>query len=170
MDRIVTERLILRRACEADLAAMHAVLSSPDATRYWSTPAHRDVEQTREWLVAMITADPATSDDFVIEREGRVIGKAGCFRLPEIGYILHPDHWRQGLAQEALSAVLAYLFSRHPLPAVVADVDPRNTASLRLLAKLGFTVSGRAQRTWFVGGEYCDSIYLTLSRPPEHED
>jgi RimJ/RimL family protein N-acetyltransferase len=41
MDRIVTERLILRRAREDDLEAMHAVLSHPVGMRYWSSLPHR---------------------------------------------------------------------------------------------------------------------------------
>lgn len=165
MDRIVTERLILRRAREEDVEAMHAVLSHPLAARYWSTPPHQDMEETRDWLATMIAADPRESEDFVVEHGGRVIGKAGCFRLPEIGYILHPDRWGRGLATEALSAVIPHIFAYHPIEAIRADIDPRNTASIRLLQKLGFAVSGRASRTWQIGGEWCDSIYLALPRP-----
>jgi RimJ/RimL family protein N-acetyltransferase len=54
------------------------------------------MEQTREWLAGMVAADPAASSDFVVEHGGRVIGKAGCWRVPEIGYILHPDYWSKG--------------------------------------------------------------------------
>lgn len=165
MDRIVTERLVLRPAREDDLAAMHAILSNPLAMRYWSTPPHGDLAETREWLAKMLAIDPAEGDDYVIERDGRAIGKAGCYRLPEIGYILHPDHWRRGYAGEALRAVTAAMFARHAVPALTADVDPRNRASLDLLFKLGFRVTGRARNTWCVGGEWCDSIYLELHRP-----
>ena len=56
-------------------------------------------------------------------------------------------------------------FAIHKLPSLEADVDPRNAASLRLLAGLGFHEIRRASRTWNVGGEWCDSVYLQLSRP-----
>jgi hypothetical protein len=36
---------------------------------------------------------------------GDVIGKAGAWALPEVGFLLHPDYWGQGLAQEAMRAV-----------------------------------------------------------------
>lgn len=162
---IVTARLILRRARAEDLEGMHAVLSHPVGMRYWSTLPHTDVAQTREWLAGMIAADPAVSDDYVIEHEGRVVGKAGCYRLPEIGYIVHPDHWGRGLATEAVGAVIARLFERRDLAALRADVDPRNGASIRLLTRLGFRESGRARRTWHIGEEWCDSIYHELKRP-----
>jgi RimJ/RimL family protein N-acetyltransferase len=164
MERIVTARLVLRRAREEDLAAMHAVLSHPVATRYWSTPPHRELDETREWLANMIDPHPLR-EDFVVEYEGRVIGKAGCYRLPDIGYILHPDCWGRGLAGEALSAVIPLVFERHPIPAITADIDPRNSASIRLLTKHGFVETGRARRTWHIADEWCDSIYYALPRP-----
>ena len=144
MVELLTPRLRLRRATMADLGAMHAVLSDARAMRYWSSPPHADLAQTRDWLGKMIAAAPDASDDFVIEFQGKVIGKAGFWRVPEIGYILHPDHWGQGLATEALSAVVAHVFATRPIEAVTADVDPRNTASLKLLLRLGFVETHRA--------------------------
>ena len=163
-DRIFTERLVLRRARVGDLAAMHEVLSDPVATRYWSTPPHGTLAETEQWLDSMIASPPQDSDDFVIELDGRVIGKAGCWRLPEIGFILRPDCWGRGLAREALDAIIPLLFERHAIAAITADVDPRNQASLALLKGLGFEETGRAARTWLVGETWCDSIYLALPR------
>lgn len=165
MTELRTDRLLLRRARLGDLDAIHAILSHPDAMRYWSTPPHETVEQSRDWLEAMIAAPEALCDDFVIEFEGRVVGKAGCWRLPEIGYILDPDVWGRGFAAEALRAVVAHVFATHAIPAITADVDPRNAASLALLSKLGFRETGRAERTMLIGTEWCDSIYLALPRP-----
>ncbi len=165
MDTIRTERLLLRRARPADLEDMHAVLGDPRAMRYWSTPPHAAIDETREWLDAMIAAPADVSDDFVVEFEGGVVGKIGCWSLPEIGFIFHPRVWGRGLAGEALRAVVRWIFARHGVPAITADVDPRNAASLGLLRSVGFNETGRAERTWYVAGEWCDSIYLALRRP-----
>jgi len=162
MVELVTERLRLRRARPEDLHALHAVLSHPAAMRYWSTPPHTAIDQTEAWLADMIEA---TDEDFVVEHLGRVIGKAGAYRLPNVGYILHPDCWGSGLATEALGAVIAHIFASRAVDRLTADVDPRNTASIRLLEKLGFVETHRAARTWLVGGEWCDSVYLALDRP-----
>ena len=167
---IVTSRLVLRRARAEDLEAIHAVLADPRATLYWSTPPHADLDETRRWLDSMISAPADESDDFIVEHDGRVIGKAGCWRLPEIGYILHPDYWGRGLAREALEAILPRLFDRFAIPAVTADVDPRNAASLRLLRGLGFRQTGKAERTWCIDGEWSDSLYLSLDRPGSGRD
>lgn len=162
---IRTPRLLLRRARPDDLDALHRILSDGTAMRYWSTLPHAELQQTRDWLDAMIAAPPAESDDFVVELAGQVIGKAGCWRLPEVGYIFHPDHWGRGFAGEALGAAIGHVFAHHPVPALEADVDPRNTASLRLLERLGFRETRRAARTMKIGGEWCDSVYLRLARP-----
>lgn len=160
---IVTPRLTLRRARLTDLDAVHAMLSHPAAMRYWSTPEHETLEQSRAWLAGMVAGAPG-EDDFLIEHQGRVIGKAGAWRLPEVGFLLHPDHWGKGFAFEAMTAVIGYLFATHALPELTAEADPRNTASLRLLSKLGFVETGRAERTLQWRDEWCDSVYLALPR------
>ena len=162
---ILTPRLRLRRAQAGDLEALNAILSHPAAMRYWSSLPHADLAQTQAWLDALIQAPIDTSDDFIIEFQGRLIGKAGCWRIPEIGYILHPDQWGKGLAHEALTAVIPHVFATFPIDAIMADVDPRNTASLTLLSRLGFQETSRAARTWLIGEEWCDSVYLSLAKP-----
>ena len=166
MTEILTPRLRLRRATTDDLDDLHAMLGDPVAMRYWSTLPHDDIAQTKAWLADMIGAPPALADDYVVEHQGRVIGKAGCWRLPEIGFIFHPAYWGQGFAYEALTAVIARLFASHPIPAIRADVDPRNAASLKLLGRLGFCETSRASRTWKIGDEWCDSVYLERKRGP----
>lgn len=163
-----TARLVLRPARAADLPAIHAIMRQPQAMAYWSTPPHDTQEQTRDWLSGMISIPPGAGEDFVIERasggqDGVVIGKAGFYRFPEIGYILDPMHWGEGLAREAVSAVIERGFAVHRLDRIRADVDPRNRASLALLARLGFTETARAVKTWLVGGQWCDSVYLELT-------
>lgn len=160
---IRTPRLSLRSARPDDLEAMHAVLSDPRATRWWSTPPHETLDQTRAWLEGMIANGP-DHPDFVIERDGRVIGKAGFYAMPDIGYILHPDAWGQGLAAEAAGAAIDHVFRTRDVDVLTADVDPENAASIRLLERLGFLRTGFAERTWNVGGEWKDSLYYSLSR------
>jgi len=162
---LLTERLLLRPTRRDDLTALHAVMSRPQAMRYWSTPEHETLAETEAYLEATLTAAAQRlSDEFLIEFDGRVIGKAGAWRLPEIGFILHPDFWRKGLADEALRAVIPHLFARHDMDALTAGIDPRNTASWRLLHRLGFVESHRATHTMQWREEWCDSVYFALSR------
>lgn len=162
---IHTPRLVLRRVREAgDLAPMHAIMCQPRAMAYWSTPPHDSEEQTRDWLANMAAIEPALGEDFIVEHQGRVVGKAGFYRFPDLGYLFDPAVWGQGLAREAVGAVIARGFAVHHLARVQADVDPRNKASIRLLERLGFTETHRQARTWLVGDDWCDSLYFALTR------
>lgn len=162
---IVTPRLVLRRPVAADLDALHQVMRQPAAMRYWSTPEHETPAETAAYLQRMIAGNDAGADDYVLEHRGRVVGKAGAWRLPEIGYLLDPALWGRGLMAEALAALIPQLFARHPVPALTAEVDPRNAASLGLLSRFGFRETHRAERTLLWRDEWCDSIYLALPRP-----
>ncbi|QDP20187.1 GNAT family N-acetyltransferase [Sphingomonas xanthus] len=162
MVELRTPRLLLRRARMDDLADVHAVMSDPEVMRYWSTAPHREIDQTERWLRSMVDADPAGSDDFLIERGGRVIGKLGCWQLPEIGFQLARDQWGQGLASEAMAVFIARRRSIGASSRLTADVDPRNLASLELLRRHGFVETGRVAGTWQIGDELCDSVYLAL--------
>ncbi|WP_318248057.1 GNAT family N-acetyltransferase [Novosphingobium huizhouense] len=156
---------MLRPAGAGDLDALHAIMRQPRAMAYWSTPPHDTIDATREWLAAMIAIRPEEGEDFIVESEGRVIGKAGFYRFPYIGYLFDPAVWGRGYAREAVGAVVARAFAHHRLSRILADVDPRNAASIRLLERLGFTESHRQERTWLVGEEWCDSVYFALERP-----
>ena len=164
MTEIATQRLRLRPAVAADLAAVHAILSDARATAYWSTLPHQTVEQSRAWLGSMIDIPADQGEDFIVEHEGRVIGKAGLYRFPEIGFIFHPDAWGHGFAREALRPVLDRAFGIHGLERVEADVDPHNAAALNVLGRLGFQEFARKERTWLIGDQWCDSVYLRVRR------
>lgn len=162
---IRTARLVLRRAVPTDVDAFHPILSSPEAMRYWATLPHASMAVTEKWFADQFFSGQPNRDEWVIERDGRVIGNIGIWKLPEFGFILHPDAWGQGVGTEAARAFLDYAFATHPVDAIKADVDPRNSASLNLLQKLGFTVTGTAENTFLLGDEWCHSVYLALPRP-----
>lgn len=160
-DEFRTERLLLRRATMADLPTINRIMSDPRAMRFWSTLPHDNIAQTEAWLQSMVAADPATSDDFVVTRDGAVLGKFGAWRLPEFGYLIDPAEWGKGYASEAM---VGFIARRRALGSteLTADVDPRNAASLRLLGRHGFTETHREARTFQVGDQWCDSVYLRL--------
>jgi [ribosomal protein S5]-alanine N-acetyltransferase len=162
---IKTKRLLLRRARLNDATEMHKILSNDDAMRYWSSPPHNELAQTQAWIADMVAATANASEDFIIDIDGRVAGKVGAYRLPEFGYILHPDFWSRGLATEAVRAFLRHVYLTRPdITALTTDIDPRNTASVRLVEKMGFRETGRAERTFETHIGWCDSVYFTIDR------
>lgn len=161
-----TERLVLRPPQAHDLEALHHIYSNTQAMRFWSHPAHETLEATQKTLDGMLWSQKETGLEFVVEHDGAVIGKAGLWRMAELGYILHPDHWGQGLAREALGKIIDATWDMHSsLPEITAEIDPRNTASARLLTHLGFRLTHSARATIQINGEWCDSDYYAASRP-----
>ncbi len=167
---IRTERLLLRPIDpERDLLAMHAYRSIPEVCRYVpfvpGTPeqlAERlaDPERTRstidaEGQVAALVMELAET--------GEVVGDLVLFwhsdtdLHAEVGYVLHPDHEGHGYASEGTRALLALCFEEAGAHRVTARLDERNTASARLLERLGF----RREAT-FVDGEWFKDEWTTL--------
>ena len=162
--QLKTARLLMRRAAMADLDAIHDIMSDEETMRYWSTLPHKSREQTSAWLQSMVRSGQGGSDEFVLEHDGRVIGKLGAWRLPEIGFFLRRELWGRGLISEALDRFVRYATAKG-VPCLTADVDPLNTASLAVLNRAGFIETGRASATFTVGGRVCDSVYLRLDLP-----
>ncbi|MCP5038089.1 MAG: GNAT family N-acetyltransferase [Rhodobacteraceae bacterium] len=162
---IKTERLLLRAPQNSDLAALFTIFSDPRAMRYWSRPPHENPEITRKTLEEMVASHRETGAEYVVEYQGQVIGKAGSWRIGEIGYILHPDFWQRGFAFEALAAIIPQVFANCPdISEIRAEIDPRNQASNRLLSKLGFHKTGDAERTLEIAGIWVDSAYYARPR------
>jgi RimJ/RimL family protein N-acetyltransferase len=160
---LTTSRLRLRPPHPDDAPVLFAILGDPRAMRYWSTEPHPDLATTRDWLARMIARPPGT--EFIVEHDGKAIGRVSGGETPEIGFLFDPGHWGQGFAREATEALIAHIWATTDHPELTADVDPRNAASLGLLRRLGFTETGHARDTFFIAGQWCHSTYLTLKRP-----
>ena len=163
-ETITTARLTLRRFESGDAQALHAIFSDAEAMRYWSTLPHATLAQTEDFVARTIAACASNEgDDFAVLCDGALIGKAGLWQSNELGFIFSRRVWGTGLAREAVTAVLQRAFA-NGLGRVRADVDPRNVRCIKLLEKLGFQETGRAMRTYEIGAEWTDSVYLELVR------
>lgn len=85
----------------------------------------------------------------VTRQDGRAVGQLGSKGTPsaagelEIGYGLNPSSWGQGLATEAVGALVAHLHARPDVRTVTAQTALSNRASERVLEKLGFVRTGK---------------------------
>lgn len=154
---IETERLLLRPFTPADAEALHAVWGDPAAQRFggdWPRP--ETVADTRSYLEPILAgqAERGYASWAVVEREsGRLIGDCGLFPADDVGpdvelaYGLAPDVWGRGYATEAAAACVRAGFEQLGLERIVADVDPANEASVRVLEKVGMRSIGRKNDT-----------------------
>ncbi|MET8992921.1 GNAT family N-acetyltransferase [Nonomuraea wenchangensis] len=171
---ITTPRLSLRPFTTDDLDAVHSYESRPDVTRYlyWEP---RDRDTSREALAkkATRTAIHAEGDALdlaiTLRHNDELIGSAlliwtsDTHRQGEIGYILHPDHHGHGYATEAAHAMLTLGFTGLRLHRITGRLDARNTASARVLAKLGMRHEATLVDNEHVKGEWAsETIYAIL--------
>ncbi|KAI9764826.1 MAG: hypothetical protein M1839_005703 [Geoglossum umbratile] len=166
-------RLLLRAAQESDLDAMHAMSTNEDVMKYWSTAPHTSIEQSRDSLLGCMNPLYNGITDFTIAlrdpkdptKTPPTIGRIGCWDGKEIGFRLDRSHWGNGYMTEAMEVFLPYFWDLELVDAIVADVDPRNEACLKLLRRFGFLVTGFAENTFETQIGWCDSVYLRLERP-----
>lgn len=158
-----TRRLILRRLAAYDVPGLHAMLSDAETMRYWSTLPHQEITETDVWVRESVEASArGDAHDFAVLREGRLVGRVAFWMGNEIGFLFHRNVWGQGIAREAVTALLRYGFETLGFASVRADVDPENLRSLALLERLGFKHTGYAERTFKIGERWTDSVYLEL--------
>lgn len=141
-----TARLRLRPFVPADRDAIHAVYCDPEVMRYVGNGPHGTLEETDTALriYGDVLARRGYSFLAVCERDGgALIGDGGLYPLGgqgpdvELGYTLARDAWGRGYATELGRALVDYAFGELRVPRVVAQVEPANAASRRVLEKLG---------------------------------
>ena len=105
----------------------------------------------------------------VLVDENRLIGDMGISftnhnnMQTEIGCTLHKDYQKKGYATEALKAMVDYLFGTLDKHRIIASVDPRNTASIRLIERLGFRKEAHFKESYYLRGNWVDDmIYAKL--------
>jgi ribosomal-protein-alanine N-acetyltransferase len=167
---LMTPRLRLRQFREDDVDAMHACFTSAQAMRYWNTPLHtkrtgteravrRFIDCTpsyyRFWAVADKTTDLCLG--LVSYHDGHIRNKRVA-----IGYMVDPAHCKQGLATEAVSAMIRFCFQDLGLHRLLAFIHPDNTPSLKLIEKLGFRREGLLRENLRVGDEWRDDLLYAL--------
>jgi RimJ/RimL family protein N-acetyltransferase len=161
-----------------DTDAVHSYMSDPEVCRYLlHGPRSREIvaEKIAEWSTS---GRLAVSGDYLQlalqlaasgTGAGRVIGHV-YFRLKsvddlaaEIGWTLHPDVEGNGYATEAAEAMLAYAFGELGLHRVIAELDPRNTASIALCRRLGMREEALFREEMWLKGEWSDTgVYAIL--------
>ena len=168
------ERVVLRPLAPGDADALFAMRSDPEVQRYGSHPPWTDRQLAVAYIERNVRAmADGTHAQFAIERreDRAVVGTCTLFELnaqsrrADCGYVLLPAEWGKGYATEAMARLLDWGFDTLALHRVEADIDPRNTASARVLERLGFAREGHLRERWIVAGEISDSwLYGLLAR------
>ena len=170
---IRTPRLTLRPYRADDFDALYDIQSRPEVTRYLLFGA-RNRDEVRQSLRERVAATELDDEGgtlilaVVLPETGGVIGDVVLFwrsrehRLGEIGYIFHPDYGGQGYATEAAQVMLRLGFDELGLHRIIGRVDARNTASARVLERLGMRLEAHFIQNEIVKGEWTDEIVFAM--------
>jgi Acetyltransferases, including N-acetylases of ribosomal proteins len=134
---IETERLFIRPFTGEDIDELLGVWSDPANERFVGARTPQTTEEVLEWFERWLPWG-------VWERStGELVGDCGLsfdvgFGASELSYGFRRDRWGRGYATEAALACVRHGFDVMGLERIVADVDPANTSSARVLEKCGF--------------------------------
>jgi RimJ/RimL family protein N-acetyltransferase len=146
---IRTKRLLLRPWWPEDAQALPARIGDWEVAKNLATVPYPYRKADADYFIALQMEKGAANPVFAIVavalRDQPIIG--GIAIDQELGYWIARDHWRQGFAYEAASAVLELAFWGLRMPQMAASHSRDNPASGALLDKLGFTETG-AGETW----------------------
>lgn len=146
-----TTRLILRTWTFADAENLFEICRDDEVMKYVGTgKGYKTLKEAEDFLVWVATYQK--ENGFcrwaVLEKSsGEIIGSCGFARPHgteeiELGYLLARKHWRRGFATEAAESCLHFGFNKLDFREIIALTDLENTASQKVLEKIGFAKRG----------------------------
>jgi RimJ/RimL family protein N-acetyltransferase len=160
-----TGRLTLRHWVPEDAEPYFALFQSPDVIRHF-TQWPRSVSEARAASLQMNEWDVApglTTWAVILSSTGTLIGSCGFARTNaawlqpecvEIGWMLGRLWWGEGFATEAGAAALRRAVGVVEPRRIVSKCDARNTASERVMTRIGMRRAGAVSR-----GDGCTVVY-----------
>lgn len=159
--------LVLRPLELTDAEALFAAHRDPETHKYWSSPAHRSVEETARYLEDTLAMKGAHVWA-ITESGGEAMGRIALFVLRdgvgEIGIVMRREATGRGLASKAVTLVVDHAFSALRLHRIAADIDPENTSSLSLFLRAGFQREGLLRGNWKTHLGVRDSVIMAKLR------
>lgn len=170
--QILTERLVLREFGPDDWPAVLEYQQDPRYLEFypWVIRTESDAKEFVQWFLDEQAESPRRKFQLavVLRESGTLIGNCGIRRKPDneweadIGYEIAPDHWRRGYATEGAAALVQHGFSEMGLHRISSWCIADNTASARVLEKLGLREEGRLRENEFFKGRWWDTLVFGL--------
>jgi len=168
-------RLCLRRLCAEDGPSVVGYRSLPEVARFqsWESFGPDDAARLIASQAGVMPDTPGTwlQLALVLLESGEVVGDCGIHfrrdepRQVELGITLAPAYQGRGLATEALSSVLEYVFGSLGKHRASAVTDAENHAAAGLFRRLGFRQEAHfVEHAWFKGVWASEYVFALLHR------
>jgi [ribosomal protein S5]-alanine N-acetyltransferase len=168
---IETDRLVLRQITKDDGEDIFKYLSDEKVMKYYGLEPFKSIGEALEeieWYQSTFDEDSGIRWGITLKGNRKVIGSCGFLnKVPqhyrsEIGFELSKDFWGQGIANEALEAVITYGFEQLNLQRIQALIEPPNILSRKLVERNGFIKEGLLRNYEFTCGKFDDLFMYSL--------
>ena len=170
-----TERILLRKLDKTDAGEIFFLRSNEEVLRYLGKEPANSIAEAENFIGAINKSIDENESILwgiaFLNEPTTIIGTICLWNFKkehdrgEIGYILHPDHWRKGIMKEAINAVLDYGFTVLKMHSMEALLSPGNIASSAVLESTGFVKEGCLKESFYFRGEFGDTlIYSKLNK------
>jgi [ribosomal protein S5]-alanine N-acetyltransferase len=178
-NQLLTERLLLKPPCRQDADRMLAFrLENRDHLRPWE-PARDDIFYTRQatenqldTMQKQMQAETAIYWIVELQANAKMVGECsftniirGAFQACHLGFSIARECEGMGLMHEALQIAISDIFVNHGLHRIMANFQPGNSRSEKLLKQLGFQYEGLALEYLKINGKWTDHILTSKINP-----
>lgn len=168
-----TNRLIIREISIEDLNDIHLLLSLPETDRYNAFGIPDTIQVTEVIVNEWITEQSSVPRKSYIYSIGHLktkqfIGLIALlpgkpkYRIGEIWFKTHVNHWGKGYTPEALLAVLQFAFADLKLHRIEAGCAVENIASAKVLEKAGMTKEGLKRKLLPKEDQWLDCYFYAI--------
>jgi RimJ/RimL family protein N-acetyltransferase len=173
--KINTHRLFLEKLDLKHAEAFYAYRSDAETNKYqgWIPYALEDCKHfIKNRIAKQINEDDSWFQFAIILKDtNTLVGDLGVHFIEnnqhqvEIGCTISKEFHQNGIASEALIAVIDYLFSDLKKHRITASIDPNNIASIKMVEKIGFRKEAHFKESLLVNGVWTDDvIYAVLEK------
>lgn len=167
-----TSRLLLRQLTANDIDIIFFLRSDEQVLRYVHREPAASPQEAADFI-RRIHANAQTGEGVLWgialqESPDTIVGTICLWNIQpedyrtEVGFVLHPDHWRKGIMKEALLTVIGYAFTTLQFHSLEGRVDPDNIASATLLESVGFVREGYFKENFCFRGRFMDTAVYSL--------
>ncbi|MGG0720516.1 GNAT family protein [Robertmurraya massiliosenegalensis] len=163
-----TERLELRQVTKEDAPHILSYLSDEEVMQYYGLEPFQTIEEALDeisWYQSILKNKTGIRWGITLKDQGEVIGSCGFHnRVPqhyrtEIGFELSRKYWGQGIAREAINAIIQYGFEHMEIHRIEALIEPPNLPSQKLVENQGFVREGLLRNYEFTREKF-DDLYM----------
>ncbi len=166
-----TERMVIRRITKKDVDDLFFLRTNEETMTYLDRAKAASTEEVKDLIRKIDTGikqNTAIGWGISLKNHTELIGTISYHRIEkehyraEVGYMLKPAYWKQGLISEALKKVIDYGFNHMKLHSIEANVNPNNAGSIMLLEKMGFVKEAHFKENYYYNGQFLDSVIYSL--------